>query len=154
VNKKILIGIPLIVVVVIALYLATNLNLDSRIFCYARENDSSKWYRTDDCPTYAEGEEVSLGIVVVNNFSCTLYNIRVEVTYKTTSNAWNTTSRNIGLIDIEGRKQVRFYLSNPKLEAWTFNTTIGYHPTRYGIVTRYVLNSTNYKIKAYGFPQT
>jgi len=122
-----------------------------KIYCDSREYHSSSWYRSEVNPSFGSNEDIHLGVLVHNNVSLTLFNFQVVVSYKTTSNTWNTTSKNIGILDIEQDKQTQVYLTNPELETWTFNTTIGYNPTEYGIVTRYVLNATNYRISAYGF---
>lgn len=122
-----------------------------KIFCDSEENDSSGWYHSRHNPSFGSDEDIHLGVLVHNNISLTLFNFQVVVSYKTTSNTWNTTSKNIGILDIEQNKQTQVSLTNPELETWTFNTTISYNPTTYGIVTRYVLNATNYKITAYGF---
>lgn len=122
-----------------------------KIFCHSREYGSSNWYRGENNPSFGSGEDIQVGVSVTNNVSLTLFNLQVVVSYKTTSNTWNTTSKNIGILDIEQNKQTQVSLTNPELETWTFNTTISYNPKRYGIVTRYVLNATNYKITAYGF---
>jgi len=122
-----------------------------KIYCNATENHSSSWYRSLNNPSFDSNENIHVGVLVHNNVSLTLFNFQVVVSYKTITNTWNTTSKNIGILDIDQDKQTQVYLTDPELETWTFNTTISYNPTTYGIVTRYVLNATNYKITAYGF---
>lgn len=122
-----------------------------KLFCPAIEYHSSSWYHSEHNPSYTSNDDIELGVSVTNNVSSTLFNFQVVVSYKTASDTWDTTSKNIGILDVGQTRETRISLTNPELWTWTFNTVISYNPTTYGNVTRYVLNATNYEITAYGF---
>jgi hypothetical protein len=135
-----------------------------KVFCNAVESGTSSWYKTEKSPVveryYIDFEEagpnpqtVNLGVRVKNNNSESLFNIVVEVTYKTSEGQWNTTSRiAIGFLDIEEYKTVKIALSNPYTSVWETHERVYNDPTtEYRNVTAYVLDINDYRMTAYGY---
>jgi len=135
-----------------------------KVFCYTVESGTSGWYKTEKSPTveryYTDFEDVepmpqtaNLGVYVRNNNSESLFNIVVEVSYRTINEEWNTTSRiAIGFLDIQESKQVKMAFDNPYLSVWQTHERVYNDPnTEYRNVTAYVLDASDYKITAYGY---
>ncbi len=135
-----------------------------KVFCYAGESGTSGHYKTEKSPVidkyYPELENfvsipqtANLGVSVYNNNSNSLFNIVIEVSYKTSNGNWNTTSRiAIGFIDIQEGKQVKIALENPYLSVWQFQERVYNDPNvEYRNATAYVLDANDYEITAYGY---
>lgn len=140
-----------------------------KIFCFAVEGGTSGWYKTREFPAgnspvisqyYPESQDfipmpqtANLGVQVTNNNSESLFNIVVEVSYRTTEDKWNTTSRiAIGFLDIQEYKVVHIALANPYLSVWQTKEAVYDNPdTHWRNVTAYVLDASDYKITAYGY---
>ena len=142
-------------------------NTHNPIFCYAIESGTSDWQKTEGHPVlslYSFGAQnfsslpnVNFGVRVHNNNSISLFNVEVEVTYRTVENNWNTTEKvNIGFLDTQQSKQTRITLVNPYLSLWdTRRPDSARHASDKGTtwenVTVYVLDATDCRITAYGF---
>ena len=140
-----------------------------KVICYAVESGTSGWYKAmnftvGNSPVISLYEPESgdfepmpqtanLGVYVKNNNSESLFNIVVEVSYRTSEDKWNTTSRiAIGFLDIQENKQVHIALANPYLSVWQTKEAVYNNPdTHWRNVTAYVLDASDYKITAYGF---
>ena len=160
-KKKILVTSIVVIAVVISVLLISKIQLpDTRIFCSAYENNTSNWYKTDNCPVLASYEygtpnystsHINLGARVFNNNSKSLFNVMVEVSYRTTENKWNTTKKEIGFLDIQEYKQTEITLANPYLSLWQTKRPKYNYETTWENVTVYFFNVSDYKIIAYGF---
>lgn len=159
-----IVAIAVIVVLVITLALP-EIQGDNRIFCLAEEKGTSNWQKTIGYPvlsTYNAGAlnfsslpDVNLGVRVQNNNSFSLFNVHVEVTYKTCETEWKTTeSVNIGILDIQQSKEIKITLIEPLLELWdTKRADYSGDETTWEYVSVYVINATDLKITAYGFAE-
>jgi hypothetical protein len=103
-------------------------------------------------------QSANLSVRVTNNVSKTLYDIVVEVRYKTSDGSWNTsTIVTIDHLVVGQSKEVSFTLSNPairtenvkQLVAYDFNTH-NFDP-HFVNVTRYTLSIKDHETGAYGF---
>lgn len=164
-NKKTIIliaSIVVIAVVVSALLISEIQNQNPKIFCYARENLTSNWYKTEHCPALASYDygsqnfsslpHVNLGVSIFNNSSKSLFNVVIEVLYRTAENKWNMTAKtDIGFLDIQQYKQTQITLTNPYLLLWHTKRPKYNGITIWENVTIPVLNASDYKITAYGF---
>jgi hypothetical protein len=136
-------------------------NLNPKIFCDSYESETSNWYHTENSPvvsgdyyTYYEGfnvlpkpSTVNLGVKVFNGNPESLFNVHVEVSYKTDLASWNTTvSQNLGFLDIRESKTITVALTNPYLTAWQVKNYV--MTTN---ITVWVLEASDYKISAYGY---
>ena len=142
-----------------------------KVISYAVEGGTSGWYKTmnitsgENSPVISQyysdsgdyepmPQTANLGVRVVNNNSESLFNMVVEVSYRTSEGKWNTTARiAIGFLDIQESKTVRMALANPYLSIWQTQEHVYNDPnTKYRNVTAYVLDASNYKIiAAYGY---
>jgi hypothetical protein len=165
VNKKaivVIVSIAIIVVVASALLVSEIQNQNPKIFCFAGEALTSNWYKTDHCPALSEYvlgapnfsslPNVDLGVGVFNNNSMTLFNIVIEVSYKTTENVWNLTKKtDVGILDVQQYKQTKITITNPYLAVWHTQRPEYKRPDILENVTVPVLDSSDYRITAYGF---
>ena len=142
-------------------------NEQNPIFCYAKESWTSDWRKTEGYPvlaSYSFGTQnfsslpnVNLGVRISNNNNIALFNVEVEVTYRTVWNTRKTTEKvNIGFLDIQQNKQARITLVNPYLSLWDTRRPDSARnaddpETKWENVTVYVLDVTDCKITAYGF---
>ena len=175
-GKKIVIAIAsiaVIAVVISALLILEIQNQNPKIFCYAEENDTSEWYKAGHSPVMATGyfpndievlpanfsslQKVTLGVQIFNNGTKSLFNIAIDVSYRTTVNKWNTTARaDLGFLDISHSKQTGITLTNPYLALWHTEVYIRHgSPTgayyTFENDTVYFLNASDYKITAWGY---
>ena len=133
------------------------------IFCSAAESGTSYWRKREGYPvlsSYYAGAEnfsslpnVNLGVRINNNHLIPLFNVKVEVEYRTIENEWNTTEKvYLGFFDIQQNKETKITLSNPYLSLWQTKRPVYYDPdTDWENVAVYVLNATDLKIRAYGY---
>lgn len=116
----------IIAVVVSTLLISEIQNQNPKIICFAEENNTSNWYKTKNSPVlssysygagnYSSLPHVNLGVQILNNNSKSLFNVAIEVSYRTTENNWETTAKkDIGFLDIQQRKQTQITLTNPYL---------------------------------------
>jgi hypothetical protein len=165
-QKKIIIIIATITVITIVgltLLVSAIQNQNPKIFCYAYENKTSDWYQTENSPVLSSYEvgagndsslpNVNLGVYILNNNSETVFNVAIEVSYRTTENEWKLTTRiALGFLDIQEYRQTQITLTNPYLPLWhTKRPIYGLGTTTWENVTVYVLNASDYKITTYGF---
>ncbi len=98
-------------------------------------------------------QSANLSLRITNNVSKTLYDIVVEVKYKTSEGSWNTTSRTV--IDRLGNletKNVNITLANPAIIIENSRHVDFYDPNYRSInETAYVLSIKDHEIVAYGF---
>lgn len=164
-KKKVLIAsiaVTVVIMVVISVLLISRIQLlESRIFCSAYEYNTSNWYKGDKCPVLASYDYgtpnystsyTNLGARIFNNNSKSLFNVIVEVSYRTTEDKWNTTKKEMGFLDIREYKQTKITLTNPYLSLWqTKRPDYSGRETTWENVTVYFFNASDYKIVAYGF---
>jgi hypothetical protein len=188
-------SIAFIAGVVSALLVSGIQNQNPKIFCYAEEYETSDWYvREDgteihhysacwqswsntDSPVLATWYDLNfpqnfsslpnadLGVQVFNNDSKSLFNVAIDISYRTTENKWATITKEVGFLDIQQYKQTTITLTNPYLYPWH---TVGGFRSMYiradGMTdykwtfenfTVYVLNASDSKITAaYGFAKS
>jgi len=127
------------------------------------EQGTSNWYKAEKSPvlsTYEVGapnktlNEINLGVLIMNNNTKSLFNVQVEVSYKTAQGNWVTIKENKGFIDMGEHKQTRINLPNPYLNPWDAKrpqyTSSG---TQWEYVTVYYFDSNDYKINVYGYAE-
>ena len=171
-NKKITLIITSVAVIAIAVSaLLVLANQNPKIFCQAEEQGTSSWYKSHD---YETGEKeiyiassssgrnftslpnVDFGIKIINNNNNSLFDVTIEVTYRTIDDEWNTvTKTNIGFLDIQQSKNVKITLTNPYLTLWPLTKKIdhGHGIITWDNITIPVLNTSDCVISAYGFTQ-
>jgi len=137
-------------------------NQHLKTFCSAWEYYTSDWYTAINSPVLSSYDygapnssllpHANLGVTISNNNSESLFNVAVEVSYRTSEGSWNTTARtDIGFLDIQQSKQTFVLLTNPYLSLWHTKRPKYGGTTTWENVTVYFLNATYFQIAAYGF---
>jgi hypothetical protein len=161
-NKTIILIVSIAVIAVIAVVAFAQIFSEiqnPKIFCYAEEYTSfirRSGGLTLDPYVVVENDSlhnVPLRMWIANNNSKSLFNVGVEVSYRTTENNWVTiTKTDVSFIDTHSGKQTVVNLVNPYLSLLhTKEADYSGEETTWENVTVYVLDESDYKITAYGF---
>jgi hypothetical protein len=134
-----------------------------KIACLAIQSQNSDWYTAEGNPVFASYQagtpnytvtSINFGVLITNNNTKSLFNIQVEVSYKTTQGDWTTVKENKGFIDMNEAKQTTVNLPNPYLSLWDTKRPIyGNSETQWEYVTVYYLDASYYRIIAYGYSE-
>ncbi len=134
-----------------------------QVFCVAYEMGTSDWEIKGGFPaltSYSYGDknwstsQVELGVSILNNNSMSLFNVGLEVKYRTAIDDWKTvTKTNLGSLDTQETMYTEIILTNPHLSLMgARRPNSARYPTVWENVTVYVLNViADVKITAYGF---
>jgi hypothetical protein len=106
-------------------------------------------------------QSANLSLQTTNNVSRTLYDIVVEVRYKTSEGSWNTTRTVIDSLGIQESRTVNVPLANPAITTENTTELATYYPNDpnhnwnpHSVhVTEYVLSLRDHEIDAYGFAE-
>lgn len=163
-------SVSIAIVVCVAVFRTLIVELKPKIFIDARENESSDWYRSEGSPVFGANRNtiydtgdinrsfivdkpsiVNLGVRVYNNYSLPLYYVKMQISYRQTSNAWNTTTLDVtDFLLPQTSKQIYVTLTEPYLTQW--ETKQYFNGQRINNVTVWVLEKIDYKISpAYGY---
>jgi hypothetical protein len=104
-------------------------------------------------------QSANLSLQITNNVSRTLYDIVVEVRYKTSEGSWNTTRTVIDSLGIQESRTVNVPLANPAITTENTTELATYYPNDpnhnwnpHSVhLTEYVLSLRDHEIDAYGF---
>jgi len=171
-NKKVIAVLSVLIGVVVCIAIFKTLMVEEKpkVFIDVRENESSGWYRSEGSPVFGANRNtlydtgdinrsfivdkpsiINLGVSVYNNYSLPLYYVKVQISYRQTSNVWNTTTLDVtDFLLPQTSKQMYVTLTEPYLTQWETEQYV--NSQRINNVTVWVLEKTDYKIsQVYGY---
>jgi hypothetical protein len=161
--KKTALALMLIFSIMVVAVIVFAQLVTTQVFCVAYEIGTSDWEIKGGFPaltSYSYGDknwstsQVKLGVSIVNNNSMSLFNVGLEVKYRTAEGDWKTvTKTNLGSLDAQEITHTEIILTNPHLSPMDVRRpNSARYPTVWENVTVYVLNTIDdVKITAYGF---
>ena len=132
-----------------------------KIFCNAGESVQTNWYKSSpnepvvSSMNETEVPELDIRVTVRNNNSISLFNIGIEVTYKTIDSNFSTiTKTNLGFVDALSVKDIDITITNPYVSLWETKKAVYYDPdTHWTNGTVCVLNLDDISTIAYGYAE-
>ena len=136
-------------------------NTQNPIFCISDESVRSSWFKSSPndpvVSSMNETEVPSLEIVVKidNNNSLSLFNIGIDVTYRTIEDKWTTiTKTNLGFVDALSKKQIELIITDPYVSLWETKYAVYNDPDTHWINgTVCVFNLDDISTVAYGYAE-
>lgn len=177
-NKKIIAvtSIGLVIGLSLGIFISLAFNLHNilfpsqteqqKIFCNADESKSSGWFRSYpenrsrldpvvSAMNETEVPSIEITVNIYNNNSISLFNVGMEVTYRTIENTWSTiTKTNLGFVDALSEKHVEVTITNPYVSLWDTKKAVYNDPDTHWVNgTVCTLNLDDINTVAYGYAQ-